>query len=106
MQIKKKEDGKLHTLLGLTWGEWASITTIIVFMAGMVSLLFKYVVFGSFQEDIKDLNKNFKALNDNLREIRVSIDELDKRVDEHDRRLDRHHERIKDLQNKIWGGSY
>lgn len=106
LQIKKKEDGKLHTLLGLTWGEWASITTIIVFMAGMVSLLFKYVVFGSFQEDIKDLNKNFKALNDNLREIRVSIDELDKRVDEHDRRLDRHHERIKDLQNKIWGGSY
>lgn len=106
LQIKKKEDGKLHTLLGLTWGEWASITTIIVFMAGMVSLLFKYVVFGSFQEDIKDLNKNFKALNDNLREIRISVAELDKRVDEHDRRLDRHHERIKDLQNKIWGGSY
>lgn len=96
----------MHILLGLSWGEWASITTVIIFMAGMVSLLFKYVVFGPFQDDIKDLNKNFKALNDNLREIRVSIDELDKRVDEHDRRLDRHHERIKDLQNKIWGGNY
>lgn len=89
-------------LLGLSWGEWASITTVIFFMAGVVSLLFKYIVFGPFQDDIKDLNKNFKALNDNLREIRVSIDELDKRVDEHDRRLDRHHERIKDLHNKIW----
>ena len=33
-------------LLGLSWGEWASIITIIVFMAGMVSLLFKYVIFG------------------------------------------------------------
>ncbi|MEE6667687.1 hypothetical protein PS423_09860 [Pediococcus acidilactici] len=93
-------------LLGLSWGEWASITTIVVFMGGMVSLLLKYIVFGPFQDDIKDLNKNFKALNDNLREIRVSIDELDKRVDEHDRRLDRHHERIKDLHDKIRGGSY
>ena len=93
-------------LLGLSWGEWASITTIIVFRAGLGSLLFKYIVFGSFQDDIKDLNRNFKTLNDNLREIRISIAELDKRVDEHDRRLDRHHERIKDLQKKIWGDSY
>ncbi|MBW4796926.1 hypothetical protein FG876_02470 [Pediococcus acidilactici] len=91
-------------LLGLSWGEWASITTIIVFMTGMVSLLFKYIVFSPFQDDVKDLNKNFKTLNDNLREIRISIAELDKRVDEHDRRLDRHHERIKDLHNKIWKG--
>ncbi|NVZ00230.1 hypothetical protein [Pediococcus pentosaceus] len=93
-------------LLGLSWGEWASITTIVVFMGGVVSLLFKYIVFGSFQDDIKDLNKNFKALNDNLREIRTSIEELDKRADEHDRRLDRQHERIKDLHDKIRGGIY
>lgn len=96
----------MHTLLGLSWGEWASITTIILFMAGMVSLLFKYVVFGPFQDDIKDLNRNFKTLNDNLREIRISITELDKRLNEHDRRLDRHHERIKELRDKIRGGSY
>lgn len=96
----------MHTLLGLSWGEWASITTIIVFMAGMVSLLFKYIVFGPFQEDIKDLNKNFKMLNNNLSELRSDIAKLDKRADEHDRRLDRHHERIKDLRNKIRGGSY
>ncbi|WP_235029783.1 hypothetical protein [Pediococcus acidilactici] len=103
-KIKEKEDVRVHTLLGLSWGEWASITTIVVFMGGMISLLFKYIVLGSFQEDIKDLNKNFKTLNDNLREIRISISELDRRVDEHDRRLDRHHERIKDLHNKIWKG--
>lgn len=96
----------MHMLLGLSWEEWASITTIIVFMAGVVSLLFKYIVFGSFQDDIKDLNRNFKTLNDNLREIRISIAELDKRLDEHDRRLDRHHERIKDLHDKIRGGNY
>ncbi len=96
----------MHTLLGLSWGEWASITTIIVFMAGVISLLFKYVVFGSFQADIKDLNKNFKTLNNNLSELRTDIEKLDKRADEHDRRLDRHHERIKDLHDKIWGGNY
>ncbi len=95
----------MHMLLGLSWGEWASITTVILFMAGMVSLLFKYVVFGPFQDDIKDLNRNFKTLNDNLREIRISITELDKRLNEHDRRLDRHHERIKELRDKIRGGS-
>ncbi|KAF0362616.1 hypothetical protein GBP13_08500 [Pediococcus acidilactici] len=89
-------------LLGLSWGEWASITTIILFIAWLVSLLFKYVVFGPFQDDIKDLNRNFKTLNDNLREIRVSIEELDKRVDEHDRLLDRYDERIQDLRHKIW----
>lgn len=96
----------MHTLLGLSWEEWASITTIVVFMTGVVSLLFKYIVFGPFQDDIKDLNRNFKTLNDNLREIRISVTELDKRVDEHDRRLDRHHERIKELHDKIRGGSY
>ncbi|QQC13472.1 hypothetical protein [Pediococcus acidilactici] len=96
----------MHTLLGLSWGEWASITTVVIFMAGMVSLLFKYVVFGPFQEDIKDLNKNFKMLNNNLSELRSDIAKLDKRADEHDRRLDRHHERIKDLHDKIMGGSY
>lgn len=104
--LGKKGGVRLHMLLGLSWGEWASITTIIVFMAGVVSLLFKYIVFGSFQDDIKDLNRNFKTLNDNLREIRISITELDKRLDEHDRRLDRHHERIKELHDKIRGGSY
>ena len=95
----------MHMLLGLSWEDWASITTIIVFIAGVVSLLLKYIVFEPFQDDVKDLNNNFKMLNNNLREIRISIEELDKRVDEHDRRLDRHHERIKDLQNKVWGGN-
>lgn len=105
-KIKEKEDVRVHTLLGLTWGEWASITTIIVFMAGLISLLFKYVVFGSFQADIKDLNKNFETLNNNLSDLKTDIEKLDKRADEHDRRLDRHHERIKDLRDKIRGGNY
>lgn len=96
----------MHIVLGLTWGEWASITTIIVFIATFVSLLFKYVVFGSFHDDIKDLNKNFTILNSNLSELKTDIEKLDQRVDEHDRRLDRHHERIKDLHDKIWGGNY
>jgi peptidoglycan hydrolase CwlO-like protein len=88
-------------ILGLTWGEWASITTIIVFLAGLVSLLFKYVILGSFQNDIKELNQNFSMLNNNLSILKRDIDKLDNRADEHDRRLDRHHERIKDLKEQI-----
>ena len=91
----------LHIILGLTWGEWASITTIIVFMAGLISLLFKYVVLGSFQNDLKELNNNFRLLNSNLSILKQDIEKLDERADEHDRRLDRHHERIADLKEKI-----
>ena len=91
----------MHGLLGLSWGEWASLITIITFMAGLVSLLFKYVILGSFQNDLKELNKNFSTLNNNLSLLQKDIDKLDKRADEHDRRLDRHHERIKDLKTLI-----
>lgn len=100
-KIKEKEDVIVHTLLGLSWGEWASITTLIVFLATVVSLLFRYVVFGSFYANIETLNHNFETLNNNLSELRSDIEKLDKRADEHDRRLDRHHERIKDLRDKI-----
>ncbi|MCT3020891.1 hypothetical protein EFN43_07455 [Pediococcus pentosaceus] len=91
-------------VLGLTWGEWASIITIIVFITSLISLLFKYVVLGSFRNDLKELNKNFKMLNNNLIVLKQNIEKLDKRANEHDRRLDRHHERIKELKNRIGRG--
>lgn len=100
-KIKEKEDVRVHTLLGLSWGEWASIITIIVFISGFISVLFRYVVFGSFYNNIELLNHNFEALNNNLGDLKTDIAKLDKRADEHDRRLDRHHERIKDLRDKI-----
>lgn len=87
----------MHGLGGLTWGEWASLIAIITFIAGLISLLFKYAVFAPFQGDIKELNYNFKQLNNNLSDLKTDIERLDERADEHDRRLDRHHERLKSL---------
>lgn len=87
----------MHGLGGLTWGEWASLIAIITFIAGLISLLFKYAVFAPFQRDIKELNQNFTLLNHNLAELKSDISRLDMRADEHDRRLDRHHERLKSL---------
>ncbi|MFL2080321.1 hypothetical protein ACEN4A_01260 [Latilactobacillus sakei] len=87
----------MHGLGGLTWGEWASLIAIITFLAGLISLLFKYAIFGPFRGDIKELNQNFTLLNHNLAELKSDISRLDERADEHDRRLDRHHERLKSL---------
>lgn len=39
----------MHGLGGLTWGEWASLIAIITFIAGLISLLFKYAVFAPFR---------------------------------------------------------
>ncbi|KSV56339.1 hypothetical protein ATO21_05540 [Pediococcus acidilactici] len=62
MPNKKKEDVKVHTLLGLNWGEWASITTIIVFSDEEWLVCFLSTsFFGPFQDDIKNLKtKIFK----------------------------------------------
>lgn len=87
----------MHGLGGLSWGEWASLIAIITFLAGLISLLFKYAIFGPFRGDIKELNQNFTLLNHNLAELKSDISRLDMRADEHDRRLDRHHERLKSL---------
>ena len=84
-------------ILGLSLGEWMSIIGIIAFISGLVSVLFKYIVFGPIQNDLKDLSDNIGGLKKSLDELKNQYDKLDRRVDEHDRRLDRHHEQIKTL---------
>lgn len=86
-----------HGIGGLTWGEWVSIIGIITFVATLVSLLFKYAVFGPLRSDLKELSKSIGALNHSLDDLNHEYDNLEKRVDDHDRRLDRHHERIRTL---------
>ncbi len=89
-----------HGIGGLTWGEWVSVIGIVTFICTLVSLLFKYAVFGPLRTDIKELSKSIVALNANIAELRTDYAKLDARVDEHDRRLDRHHEQIKTLYNE------
>ena len=86
-----------HGIGGLTWGEWASVVVLIGFVSTLVSLLFKYAVFGPISHDLQDLTKEIGVLNHSLGELEHQYNQLENRVDNHDRRLDRHHERIKTL---------
>lgn len=88
----------MHTLAELSLGDWGSVVTVLAFIISLLGLFLKYVVFGPFQGDIKELNSNFTLLNNTLAELKRDIDRLDKKTVEHDRRLDRHHERIKNLK--------
>ncbi|GKQ42901.1 hypothetical protein RD055328_08240 [Companilactobacillus sp. RD055328] len=92
----------MHQLAGLTLGEWVSIIGIVTFLAGVVSLLFKYAVFAPFQMDIRELNSNFKTLNQNLASLQSDLKEIEIRVDGHDRRLDRHDERLKNIGKEVF----
>ena len=89
-----------HYFGGLSLAEWASVIAIITFIATLVSLLFKYAVFGPLMGDIKELTDAISALNHGLDGLRHDHNSLEKRVDDHDRRLDRHHEQIKNLYNR------
>lgn len=90
-----------HIIIGgLSLEEWASVIAIITFIATLVSLLFKYAVFGPLRGDIKELTDAISALNYGLDDLRHDQKSLEKRVDDHDRRLDRHHEQIKNLYNR------
>lgn len=86
-----------HYIAGLSLGEWTAVITIITFIATIISLLFKYAVFGPISSDIKELSRSISALNKQLEVLQSDYERLEGRVDEHDRRLDRHHERIKNL---------
>ena len=86
-----------HYVAGLSLAEWTAVITIITFIATIISLLFKYAVFGPIRGDIKELSKSITALNKQLEVLQNDYERLEGRVDEHDRRLDRHHERIKNL---------
>lgn len=88
----------MHRLAELTLGDWGSAVTVLAFIISLLGLFLKYVVFGPFRGDIKELNSNFRLLNSTLAEIKSEIDRLDEKTAEHDRRLDRHHERIKHLK--------
>jgi len=101
----------VHTLLGYSWAEIASIF-------GIISILFSGIywlinhgskafnknfnkninsVLKPFSEQLRALIINIQKLNASFDKQQVNVERLEKRIDEHDRRLDRHHERIKSL---------
>lgn len=100
----------MHSFLGYSWAEIASILAIIsVLFSGLYWLVNHggkvfneniYSVLQPFSEQLKTLNNNIRKLNDSFDRQQANFEKLKERVDEHDRRLDRHHERIKSLFEK------
>ena len=100
----------MHSLLGYSWAEIASILAVIsVFFSGIYWLVNhgskvfnKNInsVLKPFSEQLRTLNTNIQKLNASFDKQQANFERLEKRVGEHDRRLDRHHERIKTLFEK------
>ena len=100
----------MHTLLGYSWGEIASILAVLSVLISFVYWLFSYsgkvfnrnihTALEPFLKQLDNLNKTIEKMNINFTKQQSSFERLEKRVDEHDRRLDRHHERIKSLAVK------
>ena len=97
----------MHSFLGYSWAEIASIVAILsVLFSGIYWLinhgskaLNKNInsVLKPFSEQLRILIVNIQKLNASFDKQQVNVERLEKRVDEQDRRLDRHHERIKIL---------
>lgn len=97
----------MHTLLGYSWAEIASILAVISVLFSGVYWLINHgskafnkninSVLQPFWEQLKKLNTNIQKLYVSIDKQQANFERLEKRVDEHDRRLDRHHERIKSL---------
>ncbi|WP_192944524.1 hypothetical protein [Ligilactobacillus agilis] len=100
----------MHSILGYTWSELASILGVVSVVVGFVYWLFSYSgkVFNRnihrglepFLKQLTDLNETIKRMNENFKRQESDLEELEHRVDEHDRRLDRHHERIRNFLNE------
>ena len=100
----------MHSLLGYSWAEIASILAVISVLFSGTYWLVNHgskvfnkninSVLKPFSEQLRTLNTNIQKLNASFDKQQANFERLEKRVDEHDRRLDRHHERIKTLFEK------
>lgn len=100
----------MHSLLGYSWAEIASILAVISVLFSGTYWLINHgskafnkninLVLKPFSEQLRTLNTNIQKLNASFDKQQANFERLEKRVDEHDRRLDRHHERIKTLFEK------
>lgn len=100
----------VHTLLGYSWAEIASIMAVISVLFSSVYWLINHgskafnkninSALKPFSEQLRTLNANIQKLNASFDKQQANFERLEKRVDEHDRRLDRHHEKINALFGK------
>lgn len=100
----------MHTLLGYSWAEIASILAIISVLFSGIYWLIRHgakvlnnaISVGTFplQQQFKELTNTIRQLNNNFEEQHKSLKELRNEVDKHDKTLLLHDEKIKRLEER------
>lgn len=98
----------MHSLLGYSWAEIASILAAVSILFSGVYWLIKHgakvinnaIVIGTFplQQQFKELNNTIKQLNNNFEEQHKSLEELRDEVGRHRDELIEHESRIGNLE--------
>lgn len=100
----------VHTLLGYSWAEIASILAVISVLFSGIYWLIRHgakvlnnaISAGTFplQQQFKELTNTIKQLNSNFEEQRKSLKKLENEVEEHDKTILLHDEKIKRLEER------
>lgn len=100
----------MHTLLGYSWAEIASILAVIsVIFSGIywlirhgAKVLNNAISAGTFplQQQFKELTNTIKQLNGNFEEQHKNLKRLEHEVEEHDKVILLHDEKIKRLEER------
>ena len=98
----------MHSLLGYSWAEIASILAVVSVIFSGVYWLIKHgakvinnaIIVGTFplQQQFKELNHTIKQLNNNFEEQHKSLEELRDEVSRHHDELIEHESRIGNLE--------
>lgn len=100
----------MHTLLGYSWAEIASILAVISVLFSGIYWLIRHgakvlnnaISAGTFplQQQFKELTYTIRQLNNNFEEQHKSLKELRDEVEQHDKRILLHDEKIKRLEER------
>ncbi|MYU58798.1 hypothetical protein FYL10_08690 [Lactobacillus salivarius] len=98
----------MHSLLGYSWAEIASILAVISVLFSGIYWLFRHgakvlnnaINIGTYplQQQFKELTNTIKRLNKNFEEEHEKLQRLEQEVEEHDKAITLHEEKIKRLE--------
>lgn len=100
----------MHSLLGYSWAEIASILAVISVLFSGVYWLIRHgakvlnnaINIGTYplQQQFKELTNTIKQLNGNFEEQHKNLKKLEHEVEEHDKTILLHEEKIKRLEER------
>lgn len=100
----------MHSLLGYSWAEIASILAVISILFSGIYWLFRHgakvlnnaISAGTYplQRQFKELTNTIKQLNGNFEEEHKNLKKLEHKVEQHDKTIILHEEKIKRLEER------